>query len=448
MPNAITKAEEQIFIMADVRPFRGLRYHLNGIDLAAVLTPPYDVIAPDQQAEYYARDPRNIIRLELGRDEPHDDTLVNRYTRAAATFADWRLGGDLMLDPAPTLYIYQQRFRVEDHDYTRTSLIGQVRLEPWDANIILPHERTLAKPKDDRLKLLRACAANLSPIMALYDDSQRSIGKVLARATKGDPLVACIDDAGEHHLLWAITDPTVTAQLSATFATQQLFIADGHHRYETALAYRDEVRELQRGLLPDEAANFVMMALVATSDPGLVVLPTHRLVNGLSDAQMVQLSTTLGQYWTVEAITEDDAEALTKRLAASGTAETVAAIVVTPDQQWLLRITEAGRQRLATTDEPTAWQRLDVAAAQELILGGALGIDRAAIAAGDQVRYTRDAAQALDAVANGAAQVAILLNPTQPAQVRDVASAGGRMPQKSTYFYPKLITGLVINPVW
>ncbi len=434
--------------MADVRPFRGLRYPHDGLDLAAVLTPPYDVISPDQQSEYYARNPHNIIRLELGRDEPGDDTLTNRYTRAAATFADWRLSGDLVQDVAPSFYVYQQQFRVEDHDYTRTSLVARVRLEPWEAGVILPHERTLAKPKDDRLKLLRACAANLSPIMALFDDPTGAIGKVMGRASKGSPLVSCIDDAGEHHLLWTITDPGIAAQLTAAFADQQLFIADGHHRYETALAFRDEVRDLQRGLLPDEAANFVMMALVATTDPGLLVLPTHRLIRGISDADLARLPEALGQFWSVDAITESDAEALTKRLAGAGTPGTVAAIVATRDQRWLVRVTDAGRAHLAATGEPDPWQALDVAAAQELILGGALGIDREAITSGDRVSYVRDAAQALDALTAGTAQVAILLNPTQPAQVRDVASAGGRMPQKSTYFYPKLITGLVINPVW
>ncbi|MBA3823552.1 MAG: DUF1015 domain-containing protein [Ktedonobacterales bacterium] len=434
--------------MADVRPFRGLRYPLDGLDLAAVLTPPYDVISPDQQAEYYTRDPRNIIRLELGRDEPGDDALANRYTRAAATFADWRLRGDLALDPTPSFYVYQQHFRVEDHDYTRTSLVARVRLEPWEAGVVLPHERTLAKPKDDRLKLLRACAANLSPIMALYDDPTGAISKTLTRAAKASPLVSCIDDAGEHHLLWTITDATITAQLTAAFAEQQLFIADGHHRYETALTFRDEVRALQRGLLPDEAANFVMMALVATSDPGLLVLPTHRLIRGINAADLANLPAALSHYWSVDEITETDAEALTKRLAGAGTPGTVAAIVATTDQRWLVRVSDAGKQRLSATGEPAPWQALDVAAAQELILGGALGIDREAIATGDHVSYVRDAAQALAALTTGTAQIAILLNPTQPAQVRDVASVGGRMPQKSTYFYPKLITGLVINPVW
>lgn len=431
--------------MADIRPLRGMRYHMD--DLAAVITPPYDVITPEMQAAFYARHPLNSIRLELGRDEPGDDALANRYTRAAATFARWRLDGDLREDDTPALYVYQQQFSVNGQAYTRTSLLARVRLEPWEAGVILPHERTLAKPKSDRLRLLRACAANLSPIMALFDDPKKAVGKALAKAAKGTPLAACIDDVGEQHALWAVTDPAAITKLAAALAPGKLYIADGHHRYETALAYRDEVAEVHRGLTTDDAANFVLMALVATNDPGLVVLPTHRLVRGLSAEQLAALPQALAQNWTVE---ESDPAAtdLAARLAEAGADGTPAALVATADRHWLLRLAPAGQAWLRATGEAAAWQKLDVAAVHELIVDAALGIPRDAVATSEGISYTRDAAAALAAVVEGRAQVAILLNPTRPDQVRDVAEAGGRMPQKSTYFYPKLITGLVINPVW
>lgn len=435
--------------MADVRPFQGFRYHLGATgDLAAVLTPPYDVISPAEQARFYARDPHNIIRLEWGRDEPGDDALANRYSRAAADFAQWRLDGTLQLDPVPALYIYQQQFTALGQAHTRTSVVARVGLEPWAAGVILPHEHTLAKPKSDRLRLLRACGANLSPIMSLYDDPQKTVSKLLAKTTKGAPLTECTDDQGERHALWAITDPATVAKLTAFFAPAKLFIADGHHRYETALAYREELREVQRGLVADNPANFVLMALVATNDPGLVVLPTHRLVRGIDAARLRALPDALAAFWAVTTLEGRPTAALVSTLAEAGQADSVAAIVVTKEQQWLLRRNADGAEKLAATGESAAWQHLDVAAVHELIVDAALGIPRAVVATSDQISYTRDAEQALAAVANGEAQVAILLNPTRPEQVRDVASAGGRMPQKSTFFYPKLITGLVINPVW
>jgi uncharacterized protein (DUF1015 family) len=435
--------------MADVRPFRGFRYHLPaGEDLAAILTPPYDVITPEAQTAYYERHPLNIIRLELGRDEAGDDALGNRYSRAAALFAQWRLTGDLQLDPAPAVYVYQQEFTAQGVAFTRTSVVARVRLEPWEAGVILPHERTLAKPKSDRLRLLHACAANLSPIMALYDDPKKAVSKLLAKTTKSAPLAQCTDDQGETHALWAITDPATVAKLTAFFAPGQLFIADGHHRYETALTYRDEVAEVVRGLTPDDPANFVLMALVATNDPGLVVLPTHRLVRGLDAARLQALPASFAPYWAVEPLATHSADEVVAALTGAGKDGTVAAVVMTAQGQWLLRLAPASQERLQATGEVEAWQKLDVAAVHELIVDAALGIPREAVATSDQISYTRDAAQALAAVAAGAAQVAILLNPTRPEQVRDVAAAGGRMPQKSTYFYPKLITGMVINPVW
>lgn len=435
--------------MTDVRPFQGFRYHLGPTeDLATVLTPPYDVINPAEQNAYYERHPLNIIRLELGCDEPGDDVLANRYSRAAALFAQWRLEGHLQPDLVPSIYLYQQQFTALGQTYARTSIVARVRLEPWEAGVILPHERTLAKPKSDRLRLLRACTANLSPIMALYDDPKKAINKILSKTLKGASMADCTDDQGERHTLWAITDPETVAKLTATFAPSKLYIADGHHRYETALAYREEVRESQRGLAPNDAANFVMMALVATNDPGLVVLPTHRLIRGVTTAQLTNLPKALAAYWTVEALPKQSGTALIAALAAAGQDGTVAAVVATMQQQWLLRRTPASAARLATTGEAAAWQNLDVAAVHELIVDEALGIPRDAISTSDQISYTRDAEHALAALTKGEAQVAILLNPTRPEQVRDVASVGGRMPQKSTYFYPKLITGLVINPLW
>lgn len=436
--------------MADVLSFRGIRYTPAHVpDASAVITPPYDVISAAQQKILYDRHPNNMIQLELGYEYATDTALDNRYTRAAMTFAQWRFENILAIDTTPGYYLYQQQFRVAGTTYTRTSILARVRLEPWEMNIILPHERTLAKAKSDRLSLLRACGANFSPIMALFDDDNRTIQSILANSAATPPLVEAVDDAGEQHRLWMITDPAIIATLQQQFANKQLFIADGHHRYETALAYREEVRELHRGLAYNEGANFVMMALIPTDDPGIVIFPTHRMFKGIEQQHIDTVLDSIRPFWTIESLdTGLAAEQIVQHLNDAGTAANNAVVLVMPQQTVLLTITPAGREHMALTGESAAWQQLDVAAVQELIIDAGLGIPRDAVTSHEGVTYTRAAEAAIEAVRTGAAQIAIVLNPTRAKQIRDVALAHGLMPQKSTYFYPKLITGLVINPVW
>jgi uncharacterized protein (DUF1015 family) len=437
--------------MADVRPLPGIRY-ADAAHLAAFATPPYDVISPDAQARYYERDPHNIVRLELGRDEPGDDDLDNRYTRAAAAFAEWRRTGVLQQDN-PSLYLYEQRFASGGQRYTRTSLLTRVRLEPWDAGVILPHERTLSKPKDDRLKLMRACAATLSPIMALYDDPAGELASLLETLRAVPPLASFSDDAGEEHRLWVTQDATHAAQVAAFFTERQIYIADGHHRYETALTYRDEIRALRHELAEDDAVNFTLMGLSALEDPGLAVLPTHRVLRDLDATRLATLDETLAATFTSEPLADDSATWL-RALAKAGKSGT-AFVLAQPEGARLLRLTDTGIRTMrdvhgddaGTSD---AWRALDVAVLHALVLDAALGVTPDAVRAGEHVSYTRDAEAAAVAVHTGAngAQLAVLLNATPPAAIRDVARAGDRMPQKSTYFYPKLITGLIINPLW
>ncbi len=448
--------------MADVRPVPGIRYAPE-IDLAAVVTPPYDVISPEAQARYYERAPESIIRLELGRDEPGDDELANRYTRAATAFASWRLQGILRQD-APALYLYEQRFHALGGERRRLSLLARVRVEPWEAGVVLPHEHTLSKPKSDRLKLTRATAATLSPIMALYDDPRGALAKALAGPLQGTPEVAFTDEVGEEHRLWVIRDAALIERVATFFRDRQLYIADGHHRYETALAYREELREARRELPLEDAANFTLMALSAIEDPGLLVLPTHRIVRGVARERLPEFTHDLADLFESEPVLVDGLETLdgleiaqvTAALshASEGGARTAFALLA-PEGARILRLTDAGRAAMderagAHARASEAWRALDVAVLHELVLAHGLSIDEEAVRAGERVSYTRDPQEALDAVRSGAngAQLAFLLNPTPPAAIRDVARAGDRMPQKSTYFYPKLITGLLINPLW
>jgi uncharacterized protein (DUF1015 family) len=426
-------------------------------DLAALVTPPYDVISPEAQARYYERHPHNIIRLELGRDKPGDDELDNKYTRAAATFADWRLHGIMRQDPA-SLYLYEQRFSVADSELVRLSLLARVRLEPWEAGVVLPHERTLSKPRADRLQLTRACAANFSPIMTLYDDPNEELSAVLSLTRSAQPTADFADEAGERHLLWPIQDDAFAATVAAFFHDRQLYIADGHHRYETALAYRDEVARLRKEPLPpDDPANFTLMALCAVEDPSLVVLPTHRILRDLDAARLAALDSALAAYFDLQPLdrsgSADAADVASAALHAATAGSATAFVLVRPDQMVLLRLHDRGREAMAhlTGDHAgasAAWRGLDVAILHELVLDRGLGVGAEAVRAGEHVTYTRDASAALAAVREGDAALAVLLAPTPPSAIRDVARAGDRMPQKSTYFYPKLITGLVVNPLW
>ncbi len=436
--------------MADVQPLRGIRYASERAgNLAEVITPPYDVISQEDQARYYRRSPYNIIRLELGREEAGDTSLNNRYSRAAATLAEWRLEDILCEDASLRYYCYQQVFAHEGQVYTRTSLLARVRLEPWEARVVLPHEHTMAKPKSDRLHLMQACATNFSPIMSLYEDPQGRMRRLLG-VYGANAEVQVTDDVQEEHRLQPITDVEQIALIQDFFRERQLYIADGHHRYETALNYREEVREMRKHLDDEDAANFVLMALIDIDDPGLLVLPTHRLISHLGQDALAALSSqNLGRFFTVREMTLGNypPEAPLHMLAQADH-DTPSFVICIAEQSWLLSLNEQGKARMEQSGHSTAWNNLDVAVAHTLVLEELLGLTAADLTAGTYVSFTRDARQALQAVKQGEAQVALLLNPTRVRQICDVAEADDRMPQKSTYFYPKLITGLVINSLW
>lgn len=433
--------------MADVRPLRGIRYAPEVVkDLADVVTPPFDVISPQAQERYYARSPYNVVRLELGRITPDDTTLDNRYTRAARTLAEWRLNGALRQDESPAYYAYQQIFQHAGRTYTRTSLFARVRLEPWEKHVVLRHEFTRKKDKDDRLQLLRACAVNLSPIMSMYSDPQGRIRRLLTDYLE-KPLVQLTDETGEQHRLHPVTDPAVIERIQDFFAERQLYIADGHHRYETALNYRNEILTARQQVSDDDPVNFVMMSLVDLDDPGMLVLPTHRLFVDLSSEALANLtSENLGRYLNVREIERVDRETLRELEQAGEQAPSF--LLTTQQKSWLLSPNERGHARMAEAGHSAAWKTLDVSIAHTLILEELMGLQAEDLTAGKYVSYTHEEQEALDAVAQGKAQAALFLNATRVRQICDIADADDQMPQKSTYFYPKLITGLVMNPLW
>ena len=439
-----TPPEESV---PDIRPFRALRYDLEVAgDPALLVAPPYDVIGPALHERLLARHPRNSVRLDLPAVVPGEDP-DDRYRRVARTLADWRSDGTLRRDPKPSVYVYEQTYRVPGTNLERTQrgFFARLRIEPFGpGSSVLPHERTLSGPKEDRYRLLRATGLNTSPVVGLYEDPARGAAAALAAIAEKNPVADVVDDDGVRHRLWVVTaEPGGPAEaMLAAASAGPVFIADGHHRYETAVRYRDERRVATSET--DPAFDFLLMLFLDAAD-SLTVLPTHRLVRALGDQGLARLSDGLPRLFDAEPTTT---ESLVERFGgAGGLAGGEGRFgLLTRAGAWLLTARRSVFAPLQTTGGAAA-RALDVA-----LLGTALdallGIDAAAVAGGSRVSYTKSAAEAAAAVASGEDSVdaAFLLEPTPVASILAVARDGDVMPQKSTYFYPKALTGLLLNP--
>ena len=409
--------------MADIRPFRGLRYNQAlASNLGDLLCPPFDVISAAEQQDFYRKSPYNIIRLEHGLELPDDTPQNNKYSRAATTLESWLRDGVLTAEEKPALYLHQHYFRRQRHSFVRCNLLACVRLEEWERGIIKPHEFTRAAAKSDRLDLMRACRANLSLPMALYDDPGDKLAELLAG--QGEPLETA-DTGEERHLVWAISQPDIVAEILGHLATQPLYIADGHHRYETALAYRDEQRLAHPGWSKDDAFNFIMMSLTNTADPGLLILPTHRLARGLSTTALEELKKRLAALFEAETRPLEQAETALSRARRPGR---IVLGLVEPGQFQLLRL----RRGTASAQDDSAIKLLHQVILERL--SSDLGI-----------AYSSNTGEAIGKVCSGEYQLAFLLNPTSAAEIMATCDAGERLPHKSTFFYPKPPTGLVIR---
>jgi uncharacterized protein (DUF1015 family) len=438
--------------MAELRPFEGLRYTPPTADrMADVVAPPYDVISLQHQAELYRRHPHNVIRLELGRQGPDDDERNNPHTRAAGTFKSWQAEGILAADRPPALYLTEVVFDSGSRRYTRYGLIGMVRLEPFDRGIVLPHERTFSAVKSERLSLMKACHANFSPIFALFPDRGGLFDTLghLAETRTPDQKFETVD--GQRHRLWKLASPAVHARVAEALAGVPLFIADGHHRYETALAYRDWVAERTSGFSSEHPANFVMMSVSSMADPGVVILPAHRLLSKLEDVDSRKFVRRAEPFFTVQFFdTVDDRLAPEFKAALQQRGEGChrLGVVFAADRVPMLLTLKAGVMAARYADElPPALQALDVSVATRLVLMDLLGLDARGLDDHSRIGYTSDLDDAWDAARGGRCDMALMLNATPIAQVRTVAEAGLIMPRKSTYFYPKVISGQVFNPL-
>jgi uncharacterized protein (DUF1015 family) len=435
-----------------IRPFRALRFDASSVgDLGLVVAPPYDVIGPEERARLVARHPANVVRLDLP-VEASGDAPDDRYRRAAKTLAAWRSDGTLRKDPHPSVYVYEQTYRVPGSDVERTQrgFFGRLQLESFGPDSgVLPHERTLSAPKEDRYKLLRATGVNTSPVIGLYDDPSGATGERLAAVTSAAPEIDVVDDDGVRHRLWPIAadgegpSAEIASTLLAAASAGPIAIADGHHRYETALRYRDE-RRMTRSCEEDPAFDYLLMLFLEASREPLTVLPTHRIVCGLGDGGARELLARAGELFEVDPV--EDASELVAAFDAAGLAPGGAGrfgLWTRTGGAWLRARRAAFGSSLPAGGE--ALRALDVT-----LLGVALerlaGLDADAVAGG-AIAFTKSAAEAVARVdrADGA-DAAFLLEPTPVAAIEAVARDGDVMPQKSTYFYPKALTGLVINP--
>ncbi len=435
--------------MPEIHAFRGIRYNLGHVGaLSDVVAPPYDVIDPEYQQALYDRHPNNVVRLILNRVEPGDDDEVNnRYTRAARFLHRWRADGVLFTEADPALYVYHQTFEHLGVSYTRRGFMARMRLSPFGEGLVFPHEQTLPGPKIDRLMLMTTCKANLSQIFGLYPDSETEAQRMLDDAVIDQTPLEATDRLGIVHRLWPVTDIDLIAGVAAVMGPKPVFVADGHHRYETACEYREHQR--QAGMTPDHGANFVLTMFVAMEDQGLIVLPTHRLFRGIPEVSAEELAARLGDRFTCNSAGEgpEAADAIWEEIETRGDQGTLG-LFTTKDHRWTLAtVTPSGRARMAeiANDHNPEWQSLGVALLHRLLIDDCFAPDPPQEL--PKPDYIHRIDEVVSGLRSGEFPLAGLVMPATVEDVRNLSLMGERMPAKSTYFFPKLATGLVINPL-
>ncbi len=434
--------------MADVKPFRGIRYDTARVgDLTLVVAPPYDVISPEEQEALHRRHPRNITRIDFGMEREGDGPGSNKYTRAAARFREWIADGTLVRDASPALYYYEQEFTIPGRGTcVRKGFLGALRLSAFGEGVVFPHERTHSGPKQDRLALMRATDAHMSPIFGLYSDPGDEVLSSLRSGMDTGPDLSAVDDLGVKHRVWTVTRPDALRGAIGKMAGTGVFIADGHHRYETALAFREEMRG-KHGANPAAAYEHVLMFLCNMDDEGIVILPTHRGIHSVPGFSEDTFLAKIRSVLPVEtrAGSPEDAMRAVEEAGGSGKAIGWSAggnryhLVAFPD---LHGFCDANLNAF-----PPQLRALDVVLLHGFLFEHLLGISPEAVTAGSFVKYYKDPAKAAADLSSGAVQAAFFLNPVTVKEFRDVSLSGHVLPQKATFFYPKIGTGLLMFPV-
>lgn len=452
--------------MAVIVPFRGIHYNLKKVkDLSTVTAPPYDVISPEAQDTLYRRHPWNVVRLILNKETPQDTPRDNRYTRAAALYREWRKDGVLSRVPSPHFYFLQEEFspsilpfpfqKSARETIVRRGFIGLIRLDDYSNGVVLPHEKTQTRPRADRLSLMEACESNFSQIFSLYPDEERATISIYSRVVSSrTPDFEVSDDEGVRRKLWMVDDADILSRVTAIMKTKKIFIADGHHRYETALAYREKQRARFPGNTGRETYFFTMMYLSAMEDEGVIILPTHRAVFGLDGFASSSFLRDLSGDFSLQSFDfgpQDETAVREKFLrefaSRSDRSRSLGMLLQKENKYFILNLKNDRALDAASPGISPSLKALDVNLLHLLIFQKRLKIGPQELTAGKNVLYFKEALDAVQAVQSGRGQAAFFLNPTKVSQVRDVSLAGETMPSKSTFFYPKLLTGLVMNPL-
>jgi uncharacterized protein (DUF1015 family) len=418
--------------MAEIQPLRALHYDLAEVgSLADVTAPPYDVIDADQRAELLARSPYNVVAIDLPEGEP------DRYAAAATLLESWELEGAVVRDPTPAIWAHTQDYAGPDgRMLTRRGFFCRVRIEDYGPGRVRPHERTHPGPKEDRLRLTRATRANISPIFSLYSDPNHDAWAALAPTTAQQaPWGEVTDSDGTVHRIWRVLDPEAITAVQRATTGAELLIADGHHRYETMQTYAQEVGG-------EGEHRYILMCLVALEDPGLTVFPTHRLLGGLNDERRQALATAIERDFEISEVS------LAEIAPPPGDGPLELGYIDAREHRpYRLKLRDQAIADAALAERSRAYRDLDTGVLEALLLKGALGLSDEDISHLDGLFYARDTAEALALVGAGDYDAALLVRPTPVAQVKDIAAAGENMPPKSTYFFPKLLTGLLFNPL-
>jgi uncharacterized protein (DUF1015 family) len=425
--------------MAEIKAFKGLRYTEKAGEIKNLCCPPYDIISNEEREEFLAVNPNNIIRLELPQALT-DNPDLDAYAVAGDVLRDWLDGGILQNDADDSIYVYSMEFEALGERKSVTGFVCLVKLEEFSRGIILPHEETLSKAKTDRFNLMKATNCNFSQIYSLFNDECGGISALLSKAQEGAPISSFTDRDGVAHKLWNVTDIGFIQKISALMADKKVYIADGHHRYETALNYRNYLAE-EKG-----TSNYVPMTLVNMENPGLVVFPTHRIVRDLEIYEQNEIINKCEHYFGItQNLTREQSEQALRAAYESG--EKAFVLYSGAGNYNCLKLKNPAIMQDFMPDASEALRGLDVSVLHTLILERIFGIDKENMANQINLTYTKKADEAIAAVDGGSANCCFLLNPTRVEEISGVAAAGEKMPQKSTYFYPKLTTGLVMNQI-
>lgn len=441
---------ERKVTMAKVIPFCGTRYNTDKFkNLDDVTMPPYDVISKEEQQKLYDKDEFNFIRVDYGMEFDSDDEGNNRYTRGGDYLRRWIDEQVLVREDEPAFYIYEQIFSLNDGKpaHSLKGILSLVELREFEDRVVLPHEFTISKAKTDRLNLMRTTGANTSPVYSLYLDDEETIARLIEENSDGEPDISFTSSEDIKQHIWVIKDKATIEKISGLFKNKQVFIADGHHRYETALNYRRERHEADGTPIGSADYDYIMMMLVSMSNSGLFVFPTHRMIRDIESFDETMLIGSLTEQFVVSKIhfTEGDYASIIKERLANTVDEKLFALYTGGNYYYLLKLKSLESASAIEDDMSDAYKQLDVTILHKLILEKYLGIDDENMRSQKNLVYTQQEAEAVKAVQEGKYKCAFLINPTKLSEIRAVALENEKMPQKSTYFWPKLVTGLVIN---